>query len=595
MKQSKTAFVREEIKINQSKAKHLFLVRPIWQSLLIVATPGMVVVFMQGLFIFVSQLMMIDLIPLDGLHTNEYIWGPEYHDMIQAIHSYNVAHPDNPLPIYNIRDLIKSASSFATPLTLIISASVILASQGSAVLYSRAIGNKKYHKATNLYYEAIIISLVFSTLAAVVMLAVARVWIHAQANAPHNYDHINSPLIQQYYLTFTTTTINWSAHYFYVYTVSAFFQAYTLICTYFIVSEGRNNLPTIITLISQSLGILIAFLLIYFARLQMYGAAIAAIFVYVINCLLFMGYIYYLEKKSLTCLTILFHQKVLWVWKEVKMIVALGMGNFAKNMSGAFLASFTLEVINEVNININGPSHALFYSSVYGIVLPIYTLMFSTRIGIVRAARSVSSYVYGVHEYKKVRQVYWWTNLYTTIYCTLLFFIVVFLLGGYKMPGDWGRYGPFISIFHLNYYDNPHQYLQVQYLLMINMLQLPFSGFNNAGSLFFQSTRRPILNLICALMRGVIVLIPVLFILRAISLSTHDINWILWTPAVVGILSSVIIGIMSLTYMYTKFKKEEIVETKKRNEALALDAIQALTVSKLRNIYHPLKNKSLNP
>ena len=75
-------------------------------------------------------------------------------------------------------------------------------------------------------------------------------------------------------------------------------------------------------------------------------------------------------------------------------------------MSIAFTASFSLQILNGVNVAINGSSHALFYSSVNGIVLPLYNLMYLAMIGVVRGARSVTSYVYGAHDFKKVRETY---------------------------------------------------------------------------------------------------------------------------------------------------------------------------------------------
>lgn len=552
------SFANQDIKISQSKAKELFIKRPVWQSLLIVAGPGIIIAFMQGLFIFVTQIMMVDLIPIDGFHSNQEIWGSNYNAIVDLIKAYNIAHPDVVLPIYNIQDIIKSANSFATPLTMIVTATTLLASQGAAVLYSKALGSKQYHNARNIYNESTIVSMLFCLLMSVLMWGLARFWIEGQAQLPHNYESIRNPLIEQFYKTFSTVAINWSVHYFYVLLVSSFLQSYTLICTYFLNAEGRNKYTTLLVVGSDMIGILIAFFLIYFGRIQMYGAAVATILTYLINVLVFIYYIRRLERRALTCLSIKPNNKIIWNWKEVWMIVYIGLGNFFKNMSIAFSTSFSLQILNGVNESINGSAHALFYSSVNGIVLPIYNLMYLSMIGIVRSARSVTSYVYGVHDFKKVRQTYWITNAYTTAYSIIIFFVVVFLLAGFKIPGSWGEHGPFILIFNLGFADNPQQYRAVQYLLMIYLLQLPFFGFANAGELLFQSTEKALLANICSLLQGVFVLIPVLFIMKKASLDIHSVEPSLWVPAIDGIITSIIIGIISVTYMYTRFKKEEI-------------------------------------
>lgn len=576
LKSNKQTFTTKEIKINQSKAKKLFVKRPTWQSLLIVSLPGLVVVLVQSLFIFICQIMMVDLIPIDGLHSNTEIWGPTYHQAVQWIENYNHTHPNDTLPIYNIQDVIKSANSFVTSLSSVVIATVMWTSQGAGVIYSRALGRKKYFKATNIYYECLILSGVFCVVMLAIMYGITRIWIQAQASAPHNYDTINNPLIQQYYKTYSETSINWATHYFFIYLITSFLQAYTLIGTYFLVAEGRNNIPTIITVVAQVLGLVIAFLLIYVARMGMNGGAVSIIIVYVINVALLMVYIYRLEKKQLTCLNIKVSHHLIWEWKEVKQIIYMGLGNFGKNISIAFLTSFSLEILNGVNASINGPSHALFYSSVYGIVLPIYSLMYATMAGIVRSSRSVCSYVYGIYDYKKVRESYWYTNLYTTIYSTLIFILIVFLLAGYDMPGAWGKNGPIILIFNLNYAKGPAQYSQVQYVLMIFMIQLPVFGFANAGMLFFQSTKKAFWNTLCSIMQGVIVLFPTLFIMRAISFATHSVEPTLWVPAIDAIITSLLIGIISVTYMYTTFKKEEINTKKFHNEQLYKQCVMVL-------------------
>lgn len=567
MTSNKTTFTKKEIKINQSQAKELFLKRPVWQSLLIVSVPGVAVAFFQGLFIFVSQIMLVDLIPIDGLHSNQWIWGPDYNNVVAQIKIFNETHPNNILPIYNIQDIIRSANSFTSSLRVVVNATVLLGSQGAAVLYSRALGTKHYSDAKNIYYESIITSIIFSLLISFIMLGVSRFWIESQASLPHNYDNLISPQIEQYYSTFSTVTINWATNYFYVFLVSTPFQAFFLICLYFLLSEGRNKSPSFLVIFSQLIGLLFCFLLIYYAKIEMYAAAIATILLYVVNICFFLIYIYFLEKKQLTCLSISLNNKLQWKWHEIWAIIYIGLINFCKNISIGFSMSFSLQVLNEVNESLNGSSHALFYSSVSGVVLPIYSLIYRGMIGIVRAGRSIGSYVYGVQNFKKFKEVYWYTNLYTFLFSGFLFIVVVFFLAGYQMPGSWGHNGPIILIFNLNYNDNPHLYSQVQYFLMIYLLQLPFFSFANAGSLFFQAAKKPLWGIVCALMQGVFVLIPVLFIMKQISLDTHSVEPSLWVPAINGIVTSFIVGMISVIYIYTKFKKEEqkIITQKKQD------------------------------
>lgn len=549
------------VKINQHHAKELFVKNPVWKSLLIIAFPGIIVALMGGLFIFISQLMSVDLIPIDKIHTNAWVWnhdGYNYTTLVHEIQEFNKLHPNRPLPIYNIQDIIKSANSFATPITMIVTATVLLSSQGAAVIYSKVLGVKQYRHATDVYYEATITSMLFGALMCVILFGVSKVWIEGQAHLPHDYSSIDNAGIQYFYKRFASITIQWATNFMYIYLTSLFFQGYTLICTYFLNAEGRYNIPMIIVITCDVLGILATFFLIYFARLALNGVAIATVITYLLNMVVFLIYIDVLERKNLTCISTRAKPIIEWDWKEVWMIVYIGSGNFFKNMSIAFTASFSLQILNGVNESINGASHALFYSSVNGIVLPLYNLVYLAMIGIVRAARSIMSYVYGMHDFKKVREAYWYTFMYTTIWSIFLFFFVVFFLAGFEMPGSWGTHGPVILIFNLQYAKNPVMYHAVQYVLMIYVLQFPFFGFANAGELLFQGCEKPFWGIIVSLTLGVFVLFPVLFIMKAISLHVHSVQPSLWVPAVDGMIASGIIGLISVPYLYTKFRKEEI-------------------------------------
>ena len=174
------------IKIDGKKASSIYLTQPVWLSLLKMSIPGILIVFLQSIFLFANQLMTVDLIPIDHVHSNLEIWGNDYQQTVEAIKNYNLLHPKDPLPIYTLHDIVKSANSFAAPLTSVVTASVMWSSQGSSSLYGRALGKKDFGKATDTYFQAIILGMVLTTLMLILLYGCAHVWISNEASAPHN-------------------------------------------------------------------------------------------------------------------------------------------------------------------------------------------------------------------------------------------------------------------------------------------------------------------------------------------------------------------------------------------------------------------------
>ena len=56
----------EQFGDKEDRAKQMYANAPVFKALLYVALPGILIAFMQGMFIFADQIMMVNLIPTAG-------------------------------------------------------------------------------------------------------------------------------------------------------------------------------------------------------------------------------------------------------------------------------------------------------------------------------------------------------------------------------------------------------------------------------------------------------------------------------------------------------------------------------------------------
>jgi len=142
-----------------TKAEILFRHTPVWKALLKVGIPSVVIAFMNGLYTFIDQIMQVNIIPSDGVHTNDNVFGQYnggslYDQAASLIHQLQTS-PDtaaaaSTLQIYNVTDIVRMANALVAPLLMVIIAISLLFGMGTAVHYSLAIGRKESNKASQI-------------------------------------------------------------------------------------------------------------------------------------------------------------------------------------------------------------------------------------------------------------------------------------------------------------------------------------------------------------------------------------------------------------------------------------------------------------
>jgi Na+-driven multidrug efflux pump len=149
---------------SSDRQKKLFLDQPIIKSILLVSLPALAMAIMTALYIFADQLMMVNLIP--KVHTNQEMFGsnwPAYEAIINSPQYSFVSQ-------CSVASVVRTATAYSTPATLLINASTLLIGNGTAIKFNNFSGKKEFGKAQKVYQRGFYSNLFLSMLLTVFVL-----------------------------------------------------------------------------------------------------------------------------------------------------------------------------------------------------------------------------------------------------------------------------------------------------------------------------------------------------------------------------------------------------------------------------------------
>ena len=185
--------VKEKIKNQQfggkeDKAKQMYANAPVFTALMYVALPGILISFMQGMFIFADQIMMVNLIPTAKTPSLHGLFG-EVSDNIQNFtNAWNYffkgsnAYKDQ-ISAFSIDSLVRFTVSLITPGLYILNAITILIGMGTAVNFSKAIGARDKERAYDAWSTGVISTICVSVVSSSVIIGIAGLWITGSAGS----------------------------------------------------------------------------------------------------------------------------------------------------------------------------------------------------------------------------------------------------------------------------------------------------------------------------------------------------------------------------------------------------------------------------
>lgn len=537
----------------------------IWIISLKVVLPSLLLTLLFGIYIFIDQLLIINLIPNDNInyYQNYFIKTNNLHllNEVQMIYdkllNNNIAIENIGFTIFDNKNFINYAASQIGVFSLIVLSFGYLISAGSSILYSHSYALKNEERKKQVFQSSFYGTLLFSIISITLMILIQKPILQSiLPNTTYNPTNevINSGLLTQsdydlislYKTTYYNGAIEQSQNYLYFLNASIGFSCFANLFVFYLRAEGKNLWITIIGVCSNISNILLDVLFIEI-KLGMLGSGMATFFGMLFNMLGLLIYVLYLIKHKKTSISFVSLKKFNINIKILFISICLGSGNFLRELSLAIANIIYLQVFYSTFASItNGLQAADIITKI--VASPIYNLFFFSIFGIIDGLRPIISYNYALKNYKRVKDAFWVGITLGTIY-TILVNIIVFS----------SLTNSFILNFFLpvspNEFDLGYKILII--LLMSMMFQLPFIALSVGGLSIFQSTGKIFMNFILSLMQGTITFYPVLFSMSAISKSLDNYNIMIFTGLTNIIISSIIIFTSAILYLYIYMGKKE--------------------------------------
>ena len=388
--------------------------------------------------------------------------------------------------------------AIAFPVQMIIIGFGFLIGMGSASLISRSLGQGDKEKAKNTVGNAMMSGLVLS------IFIVALVTL----------------FLDKIIMLFGSTDelFIYTKDYLSVIVIGSPFLIIGVITNNIIRSEGNAKMAMITMAAGAILNIGLDPIFIYGLDMGIKGAALATIISQMVNFVI--GMIYIVGPKTSLKFSIRNMKVRLDILREV---VAVGVSAFVRQIAGSLVAI----ALNNV-IKIHGGDLASLYISSFGIVNRIIAFMFMPMFGVVQAFQPIAGYNYGAKKMSRVLESIKFTLVIMTIIGTIN------ALVGELFPKF------FISLFIEDIQTIEAGSTILKYILIF----VPLIGVQIISATLFQAIGRAKPALFLALLRQLILLVPLLLILPNIF-------------GIVGIwVSYPVADLLSVVIAFILFKKE---------------------------------------
>ncbi len=146
-------------------------------------------------------------------------------------------------------------------------------------------------------------------------------------------------------------------------------------------------------------------------------------------------------------------------------------------------------------------------------VFPVFALFFPVMFGFAQGGRPIASFNFGAKRMDRVKQVF----LYSFIYSTLTAIIIYFLVG-------WGVGEPLMKALGIEQ-NIINKSVKVLRIMMISM---PMFGFAISAMVLLSSTDRIWLSIIVSSLRGLIFFFPAVYIFKDLAISDPSNEFLFW-------------------------------------------------------------------
>lgn len=539
----------EENNTNVNSAIKLFENTSVFKSLLKIVFLAIVVSLATGIYVFADQILMVRVLPENKTYFSpEKIYGVDLYNKIIMVLKENPSLKINT----DISSVIRTVVSLSSPLTLICTAITLMLGLGISINYSKMMGKKDYDSAKNVWSNGFYLCIIVSLLTSIILIGASFGVIPLQSKKT-NLDELlkNIKISELEKITIETfleksrnLSIDWAKEYAMITIGFNIFNCYTMMFISLLNSEGKNGIPTIFILFANIINIGLDAILLYFTKLGISGAAIATAISWIISTIIFVVYIYVLNKKNNTLL--LFKSIDIKKFKFDKtllfIIFAIGISSFLRNASTAIFSIVQQSIYGSITNDVTSLENT-YYLTILGAINPIYNLFYSAIVGVIRGARTVITYNHAKNNIKNVKIAYLWSLVMSIGYALIFFIFVCFILRDQLL---W----------LFNIFPSSNNYNDAYKILLITMGQLPIFGLTVSGMLYFQATSKPIRAIITSITYGIIIGIPSLFIAAELAKWKKNMDLFIYSPLIIMLISGIIVCSYSTLNLFLKKEKK---------------------------------------
>ena len=304
-----------------------------------------------------------------------------------------------------------------------------------------------------------------------------------------------------------------------------------------LVAEGFSINIIVATITTNILNIILDWVLIYYAHMEVIGSAVATLIGYAISDIWFFVYIKVLNNRNITSLRYedLNLKKCKFKFNALKQIVIFGLPSFAKNGCNTLMNFLLLFIFSSMLIKVIGigGTTADEYTNYYGVVSSINQLFWAFVSGVMHGSKILVSHFYGLGNIKQLRKSYALSRFYCS--SLVILFILVITLNN-----------AFLKIFGI---DNKHiAILLLAFAMIRNIIYVLCAG----PHILFQGTGKIVQGTITAMMPNCICFIPITFVMFGIAIATGQEMVYLSSPLAAMVVSGIIWSIWSNIY-YNKY------------------------------------------
>nr|WP_244857466.1 MATE family efflux transporter [Mycoplasmoides gallisepticum] len=348
---------------------------------------------------------------------------------------------------------------------------------------------------------------------------------------------------------------HWADQHSWIYASGFFIIGLFSLLSFMIRSETRNIFVTVASIVANLTNVLLDFIFIKYFSLGLIGGVATSVISWVVNLLLYVGFLMYFNKKQSTWLSFADLFKVKFNIKIIIQIMILGLSSFIRIVS----LTVMFLVYNLLLIKVSGQDFQNYHAE----SVPLIILFFVALFGISDGGRPLIGYNYTNRHYKRVHSAFWWSLFVTFSYAIISYIIVFFVaktvlvnLFNFKDPSTTPMVQPIDNA------DMARSYIR------ITMLRIVMFSITICGMMLFQGTNDVICSYISSAIEGSFIsylVFGTVYGLSTVLLKTDNLNiWVYVSGyAIPPFITSMVVLILSILFLRRNLNvKKETIERK---------------------------------